>query len=397
MPRLARLSLAAMVALVAAACGGSDEPAAPAPKPSVFQEILDQGAGKYVGKARITATADDGGVTRYTFDPASGPVCMTGEPYGVMVREGASDDLFLFLQGGGACWSTFCLAITQATETLPAKLDVLDPGKPTNPLAAHDLVYFPYCDGSMFAGDAAHDDDGDGTIDRDQRGLANLSAGLDVARRRFPHPRRIVLAGSSGGGYGTILAAILVRAAYPDQELLVVNDAGPGLGRPGDEGFLSGVLSELGIDPLLPKSCPDCVARGHVTGLLRYGLEHDPKLRVAMFSSYEDYVISDVFLQVPAADYHAALVDETGRLTAAYPDRLKRFFVAGAVHTTLLGGVDGLIGDDLKAVKLPPGAATKLGNIKIGAMDTSVVRGVTFATWLAAALDGSPAWDDRLE
>lgn len=395
MSRFACLALVA--SSLVAGCGGSDDPATSPPAPSVFQEVLDQGAGKYVGKTKVSSKTEDAGVTRYAFDPATGPVCMNGDPYGVMVREGASDDLFLFLQGGGACWSTFCLAITQATETLPAKLDVLNTEKPTNPLAAHDLVYFPYCDGSMFAGDAAHDDDGDGKVDRDQRGLANLSAGLDVAKARFPNPRRVVLAGSSGGGYGTILAAILVRAAYPTQELLVVNDAGPGLGKPGDESFLNGVVDELGIRPLIPKSCPDCLARGHVTGLLRYELERDPKMRVAMFSAYEDFVISDVFLQVPASDYHAALVDETSRVAAAHPDRFKRFFINGAVHTTLLGGVDGLIGDDLKAVKLPPGSAAKLGDIKIGGMDTSVVRGVTFSTWLGAARDGAASWDDRLE
>lgn len=363
----------------------------------MFQEVLDQGANKYVGKTKVSSTTVDGGVTRYAFDPATGPVCMNGDPYGVMVRDAPGDDLFLFLQGGGACWSGFCLAITQATETLPANLDALNPDKPTNPLAPFDLVYFPYCDGSMFAGDAAHDDDGDGKVDRDQRGLANLSAGLDVAKVKFPHPKRIVLAGSSGGGYGTILAAILVRAAYPDPEILVVNDAGPGLGKPGDEAFLQGVISELGITPLIPKNCPDCLGRGHVTGLIKYELEKDPKMRVAMFSAYEDYVISDVFLQVPAADYHTALVDETGRVATAQPDRFKRFFVNGAVHTTLLGGVDGLIGDDLKAVKLPPGAAMKLGNIKIGGMDTNVVRGVTFATWLGAAIDKRADWDDRLD
>ncbi len=395
MSRLACLSLALLA--VVAACGGGDPEPKVTPKASIYQDVLDQGAGKYLGKTRVSSRTDEDGVSRYQFDPASGPVCMGGEPYGVMVREGASDDLFLFLQGGGACWSTFCLAITQATETLPAKLDALNAQKPTNPLAAHDLVYFPYCDGSMFAGDAAHDDDGDGDIDRDQRGLANLSAGLEVAKLRFPDPRRIVLAGSSGGGYGTILAAILVRAAYPDKPLLVVNDAGPGLGKPGDEAFLSGVLDELNIRPLIPAACPDCLARGHVTGLIGYELERDPNLRVAMFSSYEDFVISDVFLQVTPTAYHAALLDETSRLAAAHPERLKRFFVAGAVHTTLLGGVDGLIGDDLKAVKLPPGAAAKLGDIKIGGMDTSVVRGVTFATWLGAALDDAAGWDDRLE
>src|SRR5690606_41424075 len=50
----------------------------------------------------------------------------------------------------------------------------------------------------------------------------------------FPSPRRIVLAGSSGGGYGTILASFLVRYVYPGVPIDVVNDAGAGIAKEGD-------------------------------------------------------------------------------------------------------------------------------------------------------------------
>lgn len=392
MRRFAPLALA-----LVAACSSSDDASETPDPPNPFAQELAGPAGKYLGKSRITKTVTEAGVTTHEMDPATGPICMRGDPYYVSTRKGASDDLLIFLQGGGACWSSFCLAITAAAETIASDLDALNPEKETNPFRAMNVVYLPYCDGSLFAGDADHDDDGDGKLDRRQRGLANLSAALDVAKATFPKPKRVVLAGSSGGGYGTILATMLVREVYRSQDILVVNDAGVGLGRPSEPSFVKGILDELAVSPVVPASCSGCTDGGHVTPLVGWALERDPKLRVATFSSYEDYVISDVFLQITAESFKGALLTETEKVKVAHPDRYKRFFVAGAVHTSLLGGINGIVGDDYSAVKLPPGITDKLAKIKLGKMDESAVRGVTFATWLGSALANDASWDDRLE
>ncbi len=392
-----RFVLPAVMAALVVGCSSSDEPSREPEPPNPFAAELAGPAGKYLGKSRVAKTTTEGGVTTHELDPAAGAVCMRGDPYYVSTRRGSSDDLLIFLQGGGACWSGFCLAITAAAETIASDLDALNPEKSTNPFRDMSVVYLPYCDGSLFAGDVDHDDDGDGKLDRRQRGLANLSAALDIAKATFPKPKRVVLAGSSGGGYGTILATMLVREVYRSQDLLVVNDAGVGLGRPDDPSFVKDILDELAITPLVPASCAGCTDGGHVTPLVGWGLDRDPKLRVATFSSYEDYVISDIFLQVSAASFHGALLSETAKVHAAHPDRYKRFFIGGAAHTSLLGGVNGIVGDDYSAVKLPPGILDKLAKIQIGKMDESLVRGVSFAMWLGAAVADDPSWDDRLE
>ncbi len=392
-------AIVALTAAVTSGCGSSsDEPATAAAPPNPFQEVVDRGLGKYVGKAKVVATdaTSQPGVVTYEFDPASGPRCLSGDPYRMSVRDRGSDDLFLFLQGGGACWSTYCLAITKAPPGIP-KLDVLDPDKPTNPVRDLTTVYLPYCDGSMFAGDAESDSDHDGKIDRWQHGLQNLSAAIDVAYAAKAAPKRVVLAGSSGGGYGTILAALLVRTRWPSAELLVIDDAGIGLGKPGDASFIDAIVDELAIRPLLPASCPDCTANGHITRMVAWELAHDPKLRISAFSSYGDQVISDVFLGIDAATFEQALRAETGALHDATPDRYRRFLVKGRMHTTLLGTIDGIIGTDFTAVKLPPGAAAKLAGLQIGSIDGTTVGGVSVATWVGAMLRNEPAWDDRLE
>jgi hypothetical protein len=397
-------SLGVSVVLLAPACSDVEEsePTSPAanggPVTAPFQEVVDQGATKYFGKAAVKEQAvDEAGVTTYTFDPESGPMCLKGGEFRASVRDTGSEGLFIFLQGGGACWSTFCLAINEAQEGIPTKLDVLNPKMADNPLKDWSTVYLPYCDGSLFVGDADRDDDGDGKFERRQHGLANLSAGLDVAEKRFPHPKRVVLGGSSGGGYGTILATLLVRAKFPSAEILVIDDAGVGLGKPGEPAFLDQILDEWNARWLLPASCPDCTANGHVTPLVAWQLERDPRLKIGVFSSYEDLVISDVFLDIGAEAFHSALLSESGAVHDRFPDRYRRFFIAGRMHTTLLGGIEGLVGSDIGAVTLPPDAISTLGEIELGGIDTTQVRGVTIASWMAAMLAGTPAWDDRLE
>ncbi|MBW2550967.1 MAG: hypothetical protein JRE73_09385, partial [Deltaproteobacteria bacterium] len=49
-------------------------------------------------------------------DPAAeprGPLCLRGTEYTIDTREGSSDELVIFLQGGGACWEDFCSAFEE--------------------------------------------------------------------------------------------------------------------------------------------------------------------------------------------------------------------------------------------------------------------------------------------
>ena len=386
------LFLLCLAAALACACTAETEIAT---KKAPFQEVLDQGAGKYLGLAKVASETTDAGATTYTFDTASGPMCMRGDPFRMAVREGNPDDLLIFLQGGGACWSTFCLAIQKAPPGIPV-LDVLDTKRTTNPWRDWSVVYAPYCDGSLFAGDTDRDLDGDGKLEH-QHGLRNLSATLDIAQKRFAHPKRIALVGSSGGGFGTILATVLVRKIYPDAEIAAVEDSGVGIGMPDDPKFLAMLLGEFNARAMLPKSCGDYVSAGHLTRLVDWELSQDPKLRVAAFSSYEDLIMTKVFLKVDPARFHEVLVAETAKVHANFPSRYQRFLIKGQMHTTLLGDASGLIGNDLSAVVLPQDGLEALGAIELGSIDTTKVGDVTMAQWLAAMRDGAAGWVDRLE
>ena len=74
---------------------------------------------------------------------------------------------------------------------------IWDFDSPDNPFADYSIVYLPYCDGSVFSGD---NDVVDANFPfgpvRFHRGLRNLTAGIDLAKSEFPHPGRIMVAGS---------------------------------------------------------------------------------------------------------------------------------------------------------------------------------------------------------
>jgi hypothetical protein len=371
----------------AAACAD----ASPA-EPTIASEL---GLDMYLGRSHPKVEEEDGDETVYTFDTSRGPMCLEGDPYRVSVRDTGSENLVIFLQGGGACWSDFCLVVTKAPKGVP-DVDVLNPELDVNPVADWNVVYLPYCDGSFFAGDAEHDDDGDGEIDRYQHGLQNLSAALDVARKRFPHPARVLLAGSSGGAYGTLLGTALVRHVYPDTRLQVFADSGIGLAHNGDPAFLQKIFDEFNLSRFVPPDCPECLADGHATGLVAWYLARDPEVEIGLFSAWYDSVLGNTFLQEPPEDYRDALMSQTDPIQAAYPDRFRRFIIDGTMHTTLLGDPSGIIGTDLNAVIIPRGVS--FTGLLLGHIATTSIGSVMFSDWFQAMIDGDHAvWVDVSE
>jgi hypothetical protein len=354
-----------------AGCGVDERLESPTPMPGfdpeARAELEASGVGKYLGKF----TADEvvelaNGEVGYSFAPRDdGPTCIYGDPFRTTVRDMGSGDLLIYLEGGGACWSDLCAAKTNAgLGVFP--IGWTDRDLERNPLAGFDVLHVSYCDGSVFSGDnlvlAA-----DGSIERRHRGLANLSASLDVATSRFPQPKRILLAGSSAGGYGTILGTALVRLAYPTTPLFVLNDAGIGLTNPDDSSVVDAALDEWKIGPLIPASCHGCLETGQFTSVVEWGLARDPTLRVSDYSSYEDEVIAGVFLRMEGKAFHQLLLRETDKLRAAHPRRFNRFFVDGGSHTALLAGTD------------------------------RELDGTRLIDWVVAMLDDHPSWRDLLE
>ncbi|MGB5681598.1 MAG: pectin acetylesterase-family hydrolase, partial [Polyangiales bacterium] len=299
----------------------------------------------------------------------------------VDTRQGSSDALVIYLQGGGACWDTFCSAF-EVTNSLPPS-GILNPDLDGNPVADWDVLYLPYCDGALFAGDVDRMlpnsviGDGDpGESQAYQRGLQNLTAALDIGLAEFPNPSRILLTGISGGGFGTIAALPLVRYYYPETEIIVFNDSGVGIAKEGDPDFLNEtLLAGWNATSLVPESCPDCTSNGHVTRLIEWQLAADDNFTMSALSFSADSVISTFFLMIPAAQFTESLLAETGRTTMLYEDRYKRAIAEGTGHTFVL---------------------TEMASEDGGGLDTEIT-GTTVFEWFTAHIEGSEAWVDLVD
>lgn len=364
-----KLLLAAALLPLAVACSdGSDGSGAVGPTyTGPFAELLEQGIARYLGLYTPMVSEADGDVVSHTFGTGSGPLCGEGLPYTMYTRDQGSQELMIFLEGGGACWSDFCFYITDPEPGIRS-LGILDPERGNNPVKDWNHVYLPYCDGSLHVGDRDIDTDDDGENDRFQRGLHNLSASLDVAVNAFPAPSRIVLAGQSGGGLGTIFALPLVRYMYPGVPIEVVNDSGVGVGRIDKPEFLEQLTQEWNLSAFIPASCPDCIAEdGHLSDYLIWQLDQDPNVRRSYLGYTGDSTLANTFLRIGGASYEQAIIAEMAQQEAAHPERVRSWLKAGMQHTFITDDPD------------------------------VTVQGVSAMDWINAMLTDSADWVSLLE
>ena len=183
---------------------------------------------------------------------------------------------------------------------------------------------------------------------------------------KLPSPRRILLAGASAGGYGTIWGSSLVRLLYPEATLYVLNDAGIGIGDPDHPESRRASMQEWNAAQFVPKTCDACQDSAHLTPWISWNLEKDPGLKLALFSSYEDSVIAGTFLMLDPAVFQRVLIEQTQRVVDAAPDRAKRFLIKGTQHT-------------------------------IGSIHTTHVGDESAGRWLTRMLAGDPDWKNVLE
>lgn len=342
-----------------------DPPTEPVVQPS-YQEVFDQGLTRYVGTKQVQETrvemsgSGSKALKIHHFSPDDrGPACMYGGEYFVESREGKSDTLMIFMQGGGVCLTEICAATPDPILSLQLFNiasaigigGVLDPDNEDNPTKDFDVVNAPYCDGSLFAGDIDRELP-DGNLENGehdmafQRGLQNLTATLETAKKYYPNPPRIVLFGSSGGAYGVIAGTVLARYYYPETPLLVVSDSGAPIVNGVDTDFITRALTQINALSLIPKSCKDCLANGHATRMLEWALGFDENLTLAYMTHARDHVIGEFFMGTTAQQFEDAVVGETERLITSFPGRAFRFVIPSARHTLAMG-MDGL-GDGLQ-------------------------------------------------
>jgi hypothetical protein len=327
MPRLARLGLAATLL---AACGSSAAP----PGASTSDG----------GLADVAPLSAPAGAWTWVDVPES--ACDDGTPTGIAVNPGSGDDVLVYFEEGGACWDyDTCAVLDTSThgpfgraqwELTAGQLDAgpFDRTRATNPFRASSYVFVPYCTGDLHAGDnvATYKGAG-GTRVIHHVGRKNAAAALARIAATWPHAARVVVSGTSAGGFGAALNYDLYRHAFPAATMALVDDAGPlleGEGVPSalrTAWFAAWHLGDI-LDPL----CAGC--RADVSQLYPTLASRYPQDRLALVSTTTDPVIS-LYLMLSLdqfqTDLRATVRDRFDPTTNA-----RVFLIAGMQHGLLL-------------------------------------------------------------
>jgi Pectinacetylesterase len=267
------------------------------------------------------------GYTRYFFS-TDDIKCYDGSEANVAVSWGTSKNVVFYTEGGGAAWPGFTHI---GFEIDFPRYDLFLSPETINPAHDWNIVYVPYCDNSLHAGDSSYQE-GRKTVYH--HGLRHTAAAAALAKKLFPDPEKILLTGISAGGFGTIVSWPIIKSQYMDADTYVFNDSGIGFWNPDTPETFELIKESWNLR--LPDDCTKCKDSVVQSWLFGVYMDYDPQVRVGMFSSYRDVIMSSWFMRMEAEAYEETLLDVTGQMKAQYPDSYARYLIQGNTHTAAL-------------------------------------------------------------
>jgi len=295
------------------------------------------GAGGGLGTP-ITAPA-----STWTWVDFPDSACDDGTPTGIGVNLTNSPNVLVFFNGGGACWdASTCLVLNTATHgpfgstqfaSVSGALSggIFDRNLSGNPFATWSYVFIPYCTGDLHGGqNVAMYSTATGPRAYHHVGHENVLAYLRRLIPTFSSAQKVVVSGSSAGGYGAMLNQPDFHAGFPGATLYVLDDSGPminGFPAATVQGFFTNWRLDLVVDPVCGTTCRTDLSAMHSALATTYGD------RSALLSSLQDQTISS-YAQMTATQFQTALLAlELNRIRPQPKDHV--FFVTGQTHTML--------------------------------------------------------------
>lgn len=277
----------------------------------------------------------------WTWVEIPGATCGNGTPAGFGInRSTVGPDLFVYFQGGGACWDAITCFVTKTAvhieDTYTAQTLAAETGNPTvnhndpaNPLAAATFINIPYCTGDLHAGTKTGSYDVAGTVRTVAHvGGTNTQLFIDRLRAAFPDARTIWVAGSSAGGYGATLNHHRFAAAWPSAALHTLQDGSPFI-TPADGRFATW-QDAWAIQ--LPPGCTGCTTS--MPAVMDAVAASHPDSRFGLLHYDDDAVIKAFFGFSTAAGSMVAASNALVDNQYARPNT-KAFMLAGQSHTML--------------------------------------------------------------
>ena len=284
----------------------------------------------------------------WTWVPFDNCFCMEGSTTGIGINLNTnSSKVLIYLLGGGACWDyTTCYVLNTAVHG-PFQQPEFDAAVPqlnqawffdrtsaTNVFKDYSYVIVPYCTGDLYAGSQVNLYQNNVTM---QVGFLNMAAHLLRLVPTFPSVERVVLAGSSAGGYGATFNWLQTQMAFGNVRVDVIDDSGPILTPDvlahGFPIFLPGSepVTNWDFNAVLPSVCASCAT--NVSSLYGFIASSAPAHRLALLSYTQDQTIR-TYLGLSAVQFNDGLNELAAAEFNPYAD-LAYFFVSGQSHVLL--------------------------------------------------------------
>ncbi len=280
---------------------------------------------------------------QWTWIDVDGMKCGNGSASGIGVNlTDDSDDVLIFLEGGGACWDEVTCWGPGGTAlyfqtgynalaffTDPQRLIyLLNRDDLNNPFREKNIVYIPYCTGDAFSGDNVTTMRFLG-IEHETHfvGYRNVGLALERIAATLPSAKRVWLAGDSAGGFGAAFNFGRTQTMFPSARVDVIDDSGQPIMPDGARWQQWKDLWKI----QLPADCLDC-ADGP-TKFVDYYRGKYPASRFGLISFDYDLVIAP-FMNLTLADFHDQLYDLASQIDTSWPNA-RYFILGGASHVGL--------------------------------------------------------------
>ncbi len=281
-----------------------------------------------------------------------GTKCLDGSPAGFSVNfNPASTKLFVYLEGGGACFNSFCESLFTPGPDQPPAGGIFDRTNEANPVHDWTWVYVPYCSGDVYSGEAETMLAGK---TRHFYGYSNHTAFLERWVPSFPVDQ-VLLGGSSAGGFGAAVNYAQTQRAFGSTPVVLIDDSGP----PMSADVFPPCLQTLwrttwGLDKTILDECGDDCSDpdSFIADTLDHMWREFPDLHGGLFSSTADQTIrafagygwgggynvcEDIPTAVTAAVYESGLDELRAKAMTGDPS-FGTYFITGSSHTILRSG-----------------------------------------------------------
>ncbi len=202
----------------------------------------------------------------WTWYDIPGAVCRDGSNAGFALNvnslASSSKKLMVFFQGGGACFeSNTCANNPAKVSAKSVSGGIVDRSNAANPVADWDYAFVPYCTGDVHVGNNPNGNV-PGVGPQKFVGYVNTALFLKTLKATFPATQRVLMTGTSGGGFGSAGNYMQAVREFPGIPVNLADDSGQLMRSPALAQCLQATWKSLwGLEKSLIAECgADCTS-----------------------------------------------------------------------------------------------------------------------------------------